>query len=86
MRLLLIEDEAPLRQSLRKQLEADGYRRQSDQSQGRLTASVGRRFGEDREVRLIAQAADVQQSVPGALTLTQALTTPRIAPAGRSRN
>lgn len=26
MRLLLIEDEAPLRQSLRKQLEADGYR------------------------------------------------------------
>lgn len=26
MRLLLIEDEAPLRQSLKKQLEADGYR------------------------------------------------------------
>lgn len=67
-------------------LEADGYRQQSDQSQGRLTASVGRRFGEDREVRLIAQAADVQQSVPGALTLTQALTTPRMAPANNTNN
>lgn len=61
-------------------LESDGYRQQSDQSQGRLAASIGRRFGEDRELRLIAQAADIQQSVPGALTLTQALATPRMAP------
>ncbi|TPW02870.1 MAG: iron complex outermembrane recepter protein [bacterium] len=67
-------------------LETDGYRQQSDQSQGRLTASVGRRFGEDREVRLIAQVADIQQSVPGALNLTLALTTPRIAPANNIIN
>lgn len=67
-------------------MEADGWRRQSDQSQGRLTASVGRRFGEDREVRLIAQAADIQQSVPGALTLAQALSTPWMAPPGNILN
>lgn len=67
-------------------LESDGYRRQSDQSQGRLTASLGRRFGEDREVRLIVQAADIQQSVPGALTLAQALSTPRMAPASNIIN
>lgn len=67
-------------------LEADGWRQQSDQSQGRLTASLGRRFGEDREVRLIAQAADIQQSVPGSLTLRQALTTPRMAPASNIVN
>lgn len=67
-------------------MESDGYRQQSDQSQGRFTASVGRRFGEDREIRLIAQAADIQQSVPGSLTLAQALTTPKLAPPGNIIN
>ena len=67
-------------------LQSDGYRQQSDQSQGRLTASVGRAFGQDREVRLVAQAADIQQSVPGALTLQQALDTPRMAPASSILN
>ena len=67
-------------------MEADGWRQQSDQSQGRLTASLGRRFGEDRELRLIVQAADIQQSVPGALTLDQALTTPRMAPTSNITN
>jgi iron complex outermembrane receptor protein len=67
-------------------LKTDGYRQQSDQSQGRLTLNVGRSFGQDREVRLIAQAADIQQSVPGALTLKQALETPRMAPANNIIN
>jgi len=58
-------------------LEADGYRQHSDQSQGRVTASVGRSFGEDREIRLIAQAADIQQSIPAAVSLNAALTNPR---------
>jgi iron complex outermembrane receptor protein len=58
-------------------MEADGYRQHSDQSQARVTASVGRAFGEDREIRLIAQAADIQQSIPAAVTLTAALTNPR---------
>src|SRR5690606_37999974 len=61
-------------------MEADGYRRQSDQSQGRLTANLGRSFGEDRTLRLIVQAADIQQSVPGSLTLDKALNAPRTAP------
>lgn len=67
-------------------LQSDGWRQQSDQSQGRLTASLGRTFGEDREVRLLAQAADIQQSVPGALTLQQALDTPRMAPPSNITN
>lgn len=67
-------------------MKTDGYRQQSDQSQGRLTLNVGRAFGQDREVRLIAQAADIQQSVPGSLTLKQALETPRMAPANNILN
>lgn len=58
-------------------MEADGWRQHSDQSQARATASIGRSFGEDREIRLIAQAADIQQSVPSSLTLDAALTNPR---------
>lgn len=67
-------------------MQTDGYRRQSDQSQGRLTLNLGRSFGPDREVRLIGQAADIQQSVPGALTLQQALETPEMAPPGNITN
>ena len=67
-------------------MKTDGWRQQSDQSQGRLTLNVGRSFGQDREVRLIAQAADIQQSVPGSLTLKQALETPRMAPANNIIN
>ena len=67
-------------------MKTDGYRQQSDQSQGRLTLNVGRSFGRDREVRLIAQAADIQQSVPGSLTLKQAHETPRMAPANNIIN
>ncbi|KQW83189.1 TonB-dependent receptor family protein [Brevundimonas sp. Root1279] len=67
-------------------MEADGWRAQSDQSQARIAANLGYSFGDDREVRLIVQAADIQQSVPGALTLNQALTTPRMAPASNILN
>lgn len=63
-------------------MESDGYRDHAEQSQGRLTLNLGRSFGEDREVRLVFQAADIQQDLPGALTLTQALTTPEMANAG----
>tara|TARA_R110002167_G_scaffold97566_2_gene257433 strand:+ start:145 stop:2217 length:2073 start_codon:yes stop_codon:yes gene_type:complete len=65
---------------------SDGYREQSAQSQGRLTLNIGRRFGEDREIRLITQAADIQQEVPGALSLQDALDTPRKAPASNIAN
>lgn len=62
-------------------MESDGYRDHAQQSQGRLTLNLGRAFGEDREVRLIFQAGDIKQELPGALTLTQALNTPDMASA-----
>jgi iron complex outermembrane receptor protein len=62
-------------------MQSDGWRDHSEQSQARLTVNTGRSFGEDREVRLIAQAADIKQDIPGALTLDQALKTPRMASA-----
>lgn len=67
-------------------LVADGWREQSDQSQARATVNLGRSFGDDREVRLIVYGADVQQEVPGSLTLNQALNTPRVAPAVNRAN
>ncbi|WP_292225624.1 TonB-dependent receptor [Brevundimonas sp.] len=67
-------------------LKSDGYRQQSDQSQGRLTLNLGRSFGEDREVRLIFQAADIQQSVPSALSLKDALENPRLTSASSITN
>src|SRR5690606_33067395 len=62
-------------------MQGDGWRDHSQQSQGRLTVNAGRSFGEDREVRLIARAADLKQDMPGSLTLKQALETPRMASA-----
>lgn len=63
-------------------LQSDGYRDHSEQGQSRVTLNGGRSFGEDREVRLIYQAADIKQDIPGALTLDQALTTPEMANPG----
>ncbi|WP_436355735.1 TonB-dependent receptor family protein [Brevundimonas sp. CEF1] len=60
-------------------MQSDGWRDHSQQSQARLTVNAGRSFGEDREVRLIAQAADIKQDISGSLTLDQALKTPRMA-------
>jgi iron complex outermembrane recepter protein len=57
-------------------LQADGWRRQSEQEVARLSLNLGRRFGEDREVRLILSGGDVRQQIPGALTLSQALAAP----------
>ena len=62
-------------------MQGDGWRDHSRQSQGRLTVNAGRSFGEDREVRLIAQAADIKQDMPGSLILEEALNTPRKAAA-----
>lgn len=63
-------------------MQSDGYRDHSDQSQARLTLNLGRSFGEDREVRLIYQAADIKQDIPGSLSLTDALNNPEIANPG----
>ncbi|MBI1238017.1 MAG: TonB-dependent receptor [Alphaproteobacteria bacterium] len=60
-------------------LEADGYRDQTQQEQLRGTINLGYQFGADREVRLIAYGADIEQDVPGGVTLSNALAHPRAA-------
>ena len=60
-------------------LSSGGFRDHSEQDQARVSANIGRRFGEDREVRFILSAATVRQEVPGTLSLTDALNHPRMA-------
>jgi len=57
-------------------LTADGFRTHSGQGQARGTLNAGYSFGEEREVRLILYGADIQQEVPGTVSLATALTTP----------
>jgi iron complex outermembrane receptor protein len=63
-------------------LHADGWRTNSGLDEVRGALNAGRRFGEDREVRLIAYGADINQDVPGTLTLGDALAHPRDAGSG----
>ena len=63
-------------------LQADGYREHSAQDQVRGTLNIGRSFGEDQDVRLIVYRADVDQEVPGTLSLSDALDHPKRAGAG----
>jgi iron complex outermembrane receptor protein len=60
-------------------MEGDGYRDHAGQHQFRGTLNIGRNFGEDREVRLIVYGADIDQDVPGTLSLAQALADPTAA-------
>lgn len=62
--------------------KSDGYRTNSGLEQYRGTLNIGYSFGGDNEVRLIAYAADIDQDVPGTLTLADALSNPRAAGAG----
>lgn len=61
---------------------SDGYRENEASEQVRGSANLGYAFGEDSEVRAILYAADIDQQVPGALSLTDALENPRSAGAG----
>jgi len=63
-------------------LTADGYRVHSAQDQVRGTINLGYAFGEERELRLVAYAADIKQGVPGTLSLFDALHHPKRAGAG----
>jgi iron complex outermembrane receptor protein len=60
---------------------ADGWRQQSNGSAGRLSANVGHRFGQDREVRLYLSGADIRQQIAGSVSLAQALNDPTKAAA-----
>lgn len=62
--------------------QSDGYRINSGLKQVRGTVNIGYSFGEEREIRLIGYVADINQDVPGTLTITQSLTTPKAAGAG----
>lgn len=61
--------------------QADGWRDNTDQEARRVTANIGRSFGEDRSIRLIFQANDIEQGIAGGLTLSEALTTPTMTTA-----
>jgi len=63
-------------------MRGDGFREHAAQEQIRGTLNLGYSFGEDREVRLISYAADIDQEVPGALTLAQALSDPQAGNGG----
>src|SRR5690606_8955709 len=54
-----------------------GWRPQSQQNIQFGALNLGRRFGEDREVRLIVNGANIAQEIPGALTLAQFEADPR---------
>jgi iron complex outermembrane receptor protein len=58
---------------------AKGWRAQSEGQQQSLSLNAGRRFGEDREVRLTLSGGYVHQEIPGSVTLASALNTPRAA-------
>ncbi len=61
---------------------SDGYREQERSEQVRGTVNLGYSFGEDSEVRAIFYAADIDQGVPGAVSLDDALHNPRFAGTG----
>ena len=56
---------------------AQGYRPQSQQNIQFGSLNIGRRFGEDREVRLIVNGSNINQEIPGVLTLAQFQANPR---------
>ncbi len=63
-------------------VHSDGYRQNEKQRSVRGTLNLGYSWGSENEVRLIGYAADINQQVPGTLTLSDALNNPRMAGAG----
>jgi len=59
--------------------KADGWRDQSNGQQQYGSLNIGRRFGEDREVRLYVSGGYVHQEIPGSVSLSDALTKPKAA-------
>jgi len=56
---------------------AQGWRSQSQQNIQFGSLNIGRSFGQDREVRFIVNGSNVNQEIPGALTLAQFEQNPR---------
>jgi iron complex outermembrane recepter protein len=60
----------------------DGFRQNAEQSNGRLYAQAGIRWSDAVETRFGILGNDVNQRIPGALTIAQATTTPELANTG----
>lgn len=60
----------------------DGFRQNAEQSNGRLHAQAGIRWNDAVETRFGILGNDVNQRIPGALTIAQATTTPELANTG----
>ncbi len=65
---------------------SQGWRGQSQQNIQFGALNIGRSFGEDREVRLLVNASNIKQEIPGALTRAQFETNPRQTAAGNYAN
>ncbi len=61
---------------------AQGWRSQSQQNIQFGSLNIGRSFGEDREIRVIVNGSNINQEIPGALTLAQFQANPRQSAAG----
>jgi iron complex outermembrane receptor protein len=61
-------------------LKSHGWREQSAQEKGRFNGNVGYRLNDNAETRFYLTYNNLDQQVPGTLTLRQALDTPRMAP------
>ncbi len=64
----------------------EGWRPQSEQNLQFGTLNIGRRFGEDREVRLIVNGSNIDQQIAGALTRAQFEADPGQASPGNVAN
>lgn len=65
---------------------SQGWRSQSQQNIQFGSLNIGRSFGEDREVRLIVNGSNINQEIPGSLTLDQFNNNPRQPLAGNLTN
>jgi iron complex outermembrane receptor protein len=61
---------------------SQGWRSQSQQNIQFGSLNIGRSFGQDREVRFIVNGSNINQEIPGALTLAQFEANPRQSAAG----
>ena len=67
-------------------ITANGWREQSDQTAQHVSLNVGRSFGGDNELRLILSGHNVDQEIPGTLSLEGALNHPKRANPGNIAN
>jgi iron complex outermembrane recepter protein len=65
---------------------SNGYRDQSDTENGRLSGNIGYRFNERLETRFYAAYNNINQEVPGTLSLQDALNSARSAPTVNKTN